>query len=107
MMTGENDPLISVRRHPNDWQTAQFRLSKLERPHLARASGGVGRATAHPTLFAYVWCDGMDSGELAHSCQHGPPPHRILVAVPKVCNSKENYRLIRALADEAAAKRSA
>jgi hypothetical protein len=30
----------------------------------------------------------MISGELAHSCSHGPPPHSILVCVLKKDNPK-------------------
>ncbi|MDE1915019.1 MAG: hypothetical protein KGJ57_04960 [Sphingomonadales bacterium] len=102
-----DDLAISVRRHPQDWQTAQYSFSKLEYPHLDRVSGGVGRGTAHPTVFCYVWCDGMLSGELAHSCSHGPAPHRIKVAVPKVCNTREAYARVRAIADANQAERIA
>jgi hypothetical protein len=94
-----NDPLVSVRRHPHDYQTAQVRLSKLRGFRLDRVSGGVNRATAHPTVFAYMWCDTIESGELGHSCAHGPGPHNIKVAIPKVCNDRALYRTIRALAE--------
>jgi hypothetical protein len=33
-------------------------------------------------------CDGMIAGKLAHSCEHGPPPHRIKVCVTKKGNEK-------------------
>jgi hypothetical protein len=33
-------------------------------------------------------CDGMIAGELAHSCEHGPPPHRIKVCITKKGNEK-------------------
>jgi plasmid stabilization system protein ParE len=39
-------------------------------------------------LHGYVWCDGMISGVLAHTCRHGPPPHRIKVCVTKKGNEK-------------------
>lgn len=78
--------LIYVRRHPSDWQTAAYRFCDLEGLHWSSVSGGVGRRSSRPMLSAYANCDGMASGEVAHSCQHGPPPHRILVCLPKGLN---------------------
>ena len=79
---------VCVRRHPNDWQTAVYRLSDIGDLHTDNVSGGVGRKTSHYTWFGYVMCDGALSGEVAHSCRHGPGPHRI-----KVCN-KEDWKAI-------------
>jgi hypothetical protein len=44
-------------------------------------------------LHAYVWCDKMIGGELAHSCQHGAGPHDIKVCIVKKDN-KENWSAI-------------
>jgi hypothetical protein len=84
---------VSVRRHPNDWQTAIYRFSDIGGLHWDRVSGGVGRKTSHDTLFGYVMCDGAMSGEVAHSCRHGPGPHKIKVCIPKTCN-KEDWKAI-------------
>ena len=98
-MDDRDDPLIRVRRHPNDWQTAVYRLSQLRAPHWSSNSGGVGKGTARPTIFGYVWCDAMLGGELAHSCSHGPPPHEIKVCVPKVANDPVTLSMLRAVVD--------
>lgn len=84
---------VEVRRHPQDWQTATYRLVNVDALHWSSVSGGVARATAKPALFGYVLCNAMLSGEIAHSCQHGPPPHRVLVCLPKVAN-KELWSLL-------------
>lgn len=89
----EDDPLIYVRRQYNDWRTGGFRLSKLSGFHMDNTSGGV-RATANRFyLHAYAMCTDMEEGEIGHSCQHGPPPHRIKVCITKTDN-KDTYKLI-------------
>jgi hypothetical protein len=32
--------------------------------------------------------DGMLSGKIAHSCKHGPPPHKVKVCITKKYNEK-------------------
>lgn len=93
-MTGDDDFLVTVRRHPQDWQTAEYRMTKLSRLRWDSVSGGVGRATPYPMIFATVWCDQMESGELAHSCMHGPPPHEIKVCLIKKYNKKKWKRIL-------------
>ncbi len=78
--------LVYVRRQPNDWREAAYRVEDVEDIHLSSVTGGVQTALSHNALCGYVWCDGMIEGELAHSCEHGPPPHRIKIVIPKVCN---------------------
>ena len=80
------DTPISVRRHPQDWKTAAYRYGDIEDIRWDTFAGGVGRATPNPMLFGYVWCDGMISGKIGHSCIHGPPPHRIKVCLVKKLN---------------------
>lgn len=85
--TEGDDFVVYVRRHPLDWQTAEYRLSALScELFWDRQSGGVNKGTSHPALFGYVMCDEMLSGELAHSCAHGPAPHRIKVCLVKKLN---------------------
>ena len=81
-----DDTLVAVRRHPLNYQTAMYRFGEVTALHWSTASGGVGTATSHLTLFGYVWCNAMASGELAHSCSHGPPPHHIKVCFVKKLN---------------------
>jgi len=86
-----------VRRHPNDWQEATYKLSDVSGLHWDDISGGVGRRTSHITLFGYVSCDGAIDGEVAHSCRHGSGPHRIKVCLPKGVN-KDNWSAIAEIA---------
>jgi hypothetical protein len=92
-MTDATQLTVSVRRHPKDWQTAVYRLSDIDGPHRDTVSGGVGRKTSHDAWFGYVMCDGAVSGEVAHTCRHGPAPHRIKICIPKTCN-KEDWKAI-------------
>lgn len=100
----DQDTLISVRRHPSDWQTARFRLRDIRGFRWDGTSGGVGRAASHTALFGYVWCNAARDGEVAHSCSHGPGPHEIKVCVPKVCN-KENWKALLEIAPPKPGKR--
>ena len=86
---------VCVRRYPSDWKTAVYRLSDVNGLHRDSISGGVGRKTSHDAWFGYVMCDGAVSGEVAHTCRHGPPPHRIKICIPKTCN-KEDWKEIEA-----------
>src|SRR5687767_7034922 len=38
--------------------------------------GGIGPRSQW-RVYAYVMCDAMLSGKIAHSCKHGPPPHNL------------------------------
>ncbi len=89
----ESDLTVYVRRHPSGGQTAVYRFSDIDGFHRGRVSDGVGRETSHDALFGYVMCDGAVSGAVAHSCRHGPAPHRIKVCIPKNCN-KEDWKAI-------------
>ena len=89
----DDDFLVTVRRHPNDWQTAEYELSKIRRLEWSSVSGGIRSATPYSMIMGYVWCDAMASGELAHSCRHGPPPHEIKVCLIKKYN-KEHWNKI-------------
>jgi hypothetical protein len=73
----ESDLTVCIRRHPSGGPTAVYRFSDIDGFHRDRVSDGVGRETSHDALFGYVMCDGAVSGEVAHSCRHGPAPHRI------------------------------
>lgn len=78
--------LVHVRRQPNDWRTAAYRVEDVEGIRFDRTTGGVNVTMSHEALCGYVWCDGMIEGKLAHSCEHGPPPHLIKIVIPKACN---------------------
>ncbi len=63
-------------------------MSDVTRWHWRDTSGGVGRRSPRPFLHGYVACDAAVSGEVSHSCLHGPPPHRILVCMVQKDNDK-------------------
>lgn len=96
-MTGERT--VEVRRHPQDWKKAAYRLSSLRDPRWDSIAGGVGRGTSREYIFGYVWCDAMISGELAHSCVHGPPPHEIKICITQAGNDPETYAQLKEQAD--------
>ena len=82
---GPNEPIIEVRRQWNDYRLARYRLKDIDELHWSNYSSGGFSA---PGLFVhgYVRCDQMLSGKLSHSCQHGPPPHRLKVSMTKTGN---------------------
>jgi len=87
-----DEATIVVRRQWNDWRKATVRLTSLSGFHLTDMSGGVGAFSPRAFLHAYLMCNEIIGGELAHSCRHGPPPHRIKVCIVKKDNSKAIYR---------------
>lgn len=80
------DTPIAVRRAPKDRKTALYRYGDIQDIRWDTFAGGIGRGTPYPMLFGYVWCDGMISGKVGHSCIHGPPPHQIKVCLIKMLN---------------------
>lgn len=89
---------VFVRRQWNDYRIAEVRPEDLRDPHWRMSSGGVGKRSPRPVLHARMLCTAVQSGELAHSCEHGPPPHDILVCIVK----KDNTRAVYAELEEAA-----
>src|SRR5262249_46640425 len=81
MSTQQAEPTVEVRRQWNDYRSATYRLSDVEELHWSRVSGGVRATAPQPFVPGYVRGTEMISGELAHSCSHGPAPHRILVCL--------------------------
>jgi len=90
---------VAVRRQWNDWREAVYTLSELESPHWDDVSGGVNAKAPRPFIHGYVWCDRMESGELAHSCSHGAGPHRIKVCVVKKSNTPKVMRILQGAAE--------
>jgi hypothetical protein len=85
---GTGIDVITVRRQWSDWRMAKYRRADISDLHWTDVSGGVKVPLPHQFVHGYVLCNAMISGELAHSCSHGPPPHRILVCVLKTDNPK-------------------
>jgi hypothetical protein len=83
-----------VRRHWDDWRTGAVQFKHLHDFHWDSVSGGVQRRSPRPMMYGYICCDDLVEGEVAHSCAHGPGPHRIKVVVVKKDNDP---KLIKAL----------
>jgi hypothetical protein len=89
---------VCVRRHWNDWRVATYRLDGLSGIHWDTLSGGAKRRAPQPFIHAYVMCDAMLAGEIAHSGLHGSCPHEIKVCVVAQDNSAQMMRALRSLA---------
>ncbi|HEX8164977.1 MAG TPA: hypothetical protein VF601_04225 [Beijerinckiaceae bacterium] len=87
-------PVVRVRRQWNDLRRiATYRLADMADFHWSKVGGGIGRRAPQAFLHAYVMCDEILAGDLAHSCRHGPPPHRIKVCITR----KDNPAVFKAL----------
>jgi hypothetical protein len=85
------DGNVAVRRSWNDYRIATYRLADLSGVHWGWFSGGVQAPAPQPFFYAYVQCDGMLQGELAHSRAHGRCPHSIRVCITKKGNDPAVY----------------
>jgi hypothetical protein len=82
-----DEPVVMVRRRWNDrWRIAAYRISDISGLHWSKMSGGLMHRAPRHFLHGYVACDEKIGGKLAHSCKHGPPPHRIKVCITKKGN---------------------
>jgi len=88
--------VVWVRRQFDDGRHAAYRMDDLSGLHWSSVSGGLQRRANREYLHAYVRCDGMIAGALAHSCRHGQGPHRIKVCITKVDNNKNWQEIARA-----------
>lgn len=84
---------VNVKRHPEkNWKVATYNFSDVNGYHWSKISGGNNQGTINWTLFAYVICNKMLSGQIDHSGIHGSCPHNIKVAITKKNNPKSyNY----------------
>jgi hypothetical protein len=80
--------IVWVRRQWNDYRDAAYRIEDVSGWRWSYVSGGVNAPAPRPFVHAYVSCDGMIEGELAHSCAHRRGPHCIKVCVTKKMNKK-------------------
>src|SRR4051812_24087609 len=87
-IAAESGPVVWVRRQFDDHRHAAYRLADISGLHWSQFSGGLQSRANRSYLHGYVFCDGMIAGKLAHSCRHGPPPHRIKVCITKKGNEK-------------------
>ncbi|HHY32804.1 MAG TPA: hypothetical protein GX515_07250 [Firmicutes bacterium] len=91
--------IVWVRRQWNHWQKAAYRLKDLTGIHWDVVSGGCQAPAPRPFIHAYVQCDAMIEGELAHSGVHGPCPHTIKVCIVKKDNDPKVFARLVQVAD--------
>ncbi len=77
---------VYIIRQFNDYRIAEIPFDGLSGIRWDIISGGVNNIAPHPVVHAYVWCDKV-IGDIAHFCQHGPPPHSIKIVILKSDNS--------------------
>lgn len=99
---------VEIARQPGDWRGCSVPRYLLYDPHLRAVSGGIERVNpgGQQMLYARVSCTDVPAGSLAHSCAHGPPPHSILVWVPKGRKPTVAYQRLRDLAEQRDALRT-
>lgn len=90
--------LITVRREPQDYRNATYRLDDLKEPHWSdHCNNTEGRFRGRfndDYICGYVQCDGALEGGVAHTGNHGPCPHRIKVCVIKKYTDKAAYKAL-------------
>ena len=86
------DTNIWVRRQWNDWRKGKVKISNISNLHWDCMSGGVRTLAPRNFVHGYIFCTDIIEGEVAHSCQHGSPPHNIKICICKCDNTKESYQ---------------
>jgi hypothetical protein len=92
------EPLVAVRRQPDDHEEALYRLADLRGPHWSQVSGGVRARAPYSGIYAYVACDRAAEGAVRHSGTHGPHPHSIKVVVIRKRTPKSVFALLAGVA---------
>ena len=85
---------VWVRRQWDDWRKALVPLRSLRNVAWSEVSGGVKAPTPRPFLHGYIYCNEIISGDLAHSCLHGPGPHSIKVRGPAEADVEPDFVLL-------------
>lgn len=100
------EELVTVCRHPGDRQIAEVPLSDLWNFHMRGISGGAIVSAGQDSLYARMSCASIPEGVVfSHSCEHGPPPHEILVCITQSGNDRVLYRRLRRQLDPEWGKR--
>ena len=103
MVTVKTSRMLTIARHPGG-NYAKVEFEDFQQPHWSDQAGGWQRNYRRhysPWLmvYGYVWCDRIidETGWIGHSCQHGPPPHRIKVCVIKTATDKDAWTHLEAV----------
>lgn len=91
------DELVRVTRSPGDCRVS-VPVRALDGFTMTAYTGGRGHRLPRPMLAARVSCQDLPSVPW-HSCKHGPPPHRILVVVPRAHNDQGIYHRLHSAAE--------
>lgn len=87
---------VRVRRDWLDQRVISVPVSALFDFQIRKISGGKEVRSPYPMLYAVMYCTYIPAGAIfAHSCNHGPPPHEILVCITQKDNDKNLYRKLR------------
>ena len=87
---------VVIRRQWNAPVTAEISIDMLWDLHFRDEPGGVCSAFPRAFLSAYIWCDKLPSGALAHVCRADPPPpHDLLVCILPSDNPATLYEGLR------------
>jgi hypothetical protein len=107
-MTITADTLLAVRRTPTNRRIGKVRLGDLRHIHWRTQAGGTrSRFMAQPFVFGRILCTQIVEGRIAHTCQHGPPPHEVLVCMCQKDNPKELSVMLAHLANQESAVKEA
>ena len=91
----DEDQSIRVQRQPGERRIIEVRFSELSGLHMSQVSGGVRLTSLHYYLYARMWCTSIpENADFPHSCQHGPPPHEILVVIGRKDNEEIYEKLL-------------
>ena len=82
---------VRIRRQFSDYRIGEIHYGGLNGICWDNISGGVYDIAPQPFIHAYVLCNEV-KGDIAHSCQHGPPPHNIKIVILKKDNTQEIYK---------------
>ena len=88
---------VRIRRQWSDYKIGEVSYESLRDIHWSSTSGGVYNIALQPFIHAYVWCTEVE-GEIAHSCEHGPPPHNIKIVILKKDNRPEIFEKLLSVA---------
>ncbi len=88
---------VRVTRAPGD-SRVEVPIGVLSGFCMTAYTGGKHRRLGRPMLAARMSCDDLPAVPW-HSCKHGPPPHRILVVIPRAHNDGDVFRRLRVVAE--------
>jgi hypothetical protein len=93
------EAMVVVARDHGEDATIEVPEGELSGLHYASFAGGRGGRVRGSELAAYMLCTAIPFGRyFGHSCEHGPPPHRIKVLIPRRHNDPEVYARLQARA---------